>query len=590
MDIITLSPEAKHGLEGTSILNLVDIPSKNLVAFVCEDDARIRLYNNDSDGKLVHIFANHVSKHVEMVHLCDDVLCSLGSNGEMFSWLAGSGNVLETFNVVGPTGLRKLNDTRLAVIMDSGCISVLQHMKGIGIKKLHDIAPSHSSKIIDLQGTKSALAILGNDGAVEVWNHMTRTKLASIEVEKNTDFVEMSDNFLAFSSRGEGILRVHKNRRQFAYLGSIDFKKYLPKVRRKYWADIQELVFISSNLLVVLTCRIGIYFISLPSLEVNARFDFGCDLNANSITILRNGTVFVGGEKGHCATFQAPERYRDEIKKFADRFYKIEATSAALASKRSSSHDQGQNITSGPRKRTRKQFEKEGEGVQVSTGMMKNLEREMQKLELALAKKQWDIEHLKASMKITEERINVTEAARQEQTQKTREILDMASAVQKEEMEKMQETSRMHAEAQKEERKKRIAAMTNLEEELKKLEVMLGKKDWDTAKIVQDLQYQKEETKKVQESSNKTAESHNETMRKIQAYANEVASDHREEMRKMLEETNSALEAQKEETRKMHENSKVEIEAVSASLKEEMRKILEHTESELKAQKEEKKR
>lgn len=46
---------------------------------------------------------------------------------------------------------------------------------------------------------------------------------------------------------------------------------------------------------------------------INTCFLFGMDKVATSITILPGGSVFVVGEKGYCATFAAPDIWKEEF-------------------------------------------------------------------------------------------------------------------------------------------------------------------------------------------------------------------------------------------------------------------------------------
>lgn len=238
-------------MDGKDIMRVVNIPFSNFMAFTCVRDQRIRVYKNDSCGKLVHIFEKHVSSglplgFVELIHLSGDVLCSTYPGGNIRTWFGSSGKVLETFYAVGCMGMRKLNDIRLAVFTRSSKVLVLEHMKGRGIKKIREISPCNSGFSIGWRKWDCGnleLFVKDETGLLRSWlQHKSRRIKRRIHIVREPK---------------------RRNSGTYTRVGSVDFKNYLPGARpytkREY---IRGITFITSNL-VVLTCKIGIYFTSL---------------------------------------------------------------------------------------------------------------------------------------------------------------------------------------------------------------------------------------------------------------------------------------------------------------------------------------
>jgi len=259
------------------------------------------------------------------------------------------------------TGMFTLDGARFAVILDSSSILVLEHVKGEYIKKLRVFSIVNVGNIRDVQGNGSALVSVGDKlGNAEIWNYSTKKKLASLKVGKGTNMVRISEKFIAFVTRGDGTLCLHENRDSYRRLGSIDFKNYLPGKARGWSAYIYQVIFIS-DVLVVVSCYVGIYFVLLPSLIINACFEFGTNNAVTTITILPDGSIFAAGSNGFCATFQAPQVFREDMKKYAEHLYK----STTRTAKNSSSHLELSDVLL--RKRTRDVFENEDETIRGNT-------------------------------------------------------------------------------------------------------------------------------------------------------------------------------------------------------------------------------
>lgn len=444
MDVTRLSPNFLPGLKGKHIKRVIDLPARNLKAYMCHSDSQIRIYKNDASEEPILIFNNHVSptmsyRHVFLFHLTEDVMCSMHVGGNVISWLAGSGDVLETHNVDGSKVLIKLNATRLAVMLDSGAILVLEHNQGRHIHEILEIS-IRTRNIIDIQGNGSILALVRQNGMAEIWDCNTGTRRHTFRVDKSTDYVELSQEFIAFASREDGILCLHENTGSYTRLDAVDFTLHLPGGRTyPRLPTIQNILFISPTLLLV-TSTIGVYFLRLPSLEIDSCFEFGsAELQgkATSLDILRDGNIYVAGSEGLFSTFQAPGTFRFDMKKFVGRLYEEPAppTADLVASCIPSSNDAVSDDVSGSQKRTRKDFEgSEKKGGWEQIAKMINPEEELGKQISGMGRKQLETWKVVGDLRTQKEEVIV---------------LKEAAAALKEEIQLLRENNKTEAAAQK---------------------------------------------------------------------------------------------------------------------------------------------
>ena len=121
MEVITLSPKSKPGLEHS--------PLVNYVAFTIDRDPHIRVYKNDSSGELVHVFDKHIAsprRKMGLVHLSDGVMCSLILGGKLIIWNGITAKVINSWPATDYVGIYKMSDTRLALLKNSKLV-VLAH-------------------------------------------------------------------------------------------------------------------------------------------------------------------------------------------------------------------------------------------------------------------------------------------------------------------------------------------------------------------------------------------------------------------------------------------------------------------------------
>lgn len=102
------TPQVKDAFQGRNVSMLITIHSHNITAFLCLDDSKIGICENGTNGKLLRAFQGHVNPSsakkkdiISLVHLKDDVLCSMDSGGNIITWIASSGKVLDRILVLG---------------------------------------------------------------------------------------------------------------------------------------------------------------------------------------------------------------------------------------------------------------------------------------------------------------------------------------------------------------------------------------------------------------------------------------------------------------------------------------------------------
>lgn len=101
------------------------------------NEAMIRVFENNAGGELIQVFEKHLTIneshfYVDLVLLLGDVLCSEDEAGNIFTWHASTGKVLDTLKVhnFAAWSLMKLNDNELAVLSRTNNIIILKHEKG----------------------------------------------------------------------------------------------------------------------------------------------------------------------------------------------------------------------------------------------------------------------------------------------------------------------------------------------------------------------------------------------------------------------------------------------------------------------------
>lgn len=158
-------------------------------------------------------------------------------------------------------------------------------------------------------GNFTALVLFGHvvvaledNGHAQVWNYVSRMRLATFRIPGNTDLVKISSQFIVCGIRTEGVLVVYKNDSNYTYFVSLNLKDHI-LARKHLYVYIQDITFITPNLLMV-TSWTGIFLVSLSSSNILDSFEFDGDKHITSATITEDGSIFTAGMKGNYSIFE----------------------------------------------------------------------------------------------------------------------------------------------------------------------------------------------------------------------------------------------------------------------------------------------
>jgi len=142
--------------------------------YACFNDPKIYVFKNDAAPEPIHVFRKHSPNYTHFVHLFDDVLCSVDRIGNLYTWHASSGKILDSFIVYNyrATTILQLSDTRLALSTGSNTIRILKHSEGRNIAKVRDVIVD-IPKIFGMDACGHHVAAVGNGRRAEVWNSLT---------------------------------------------------------------------------------------------------------------------------------------------------------------------------------------------------------------------------------------------------------------------------------------------------------------------------------------------------------------------------------------------------------------------------------
>jgi len=120
-------------LRCSGIFAALSIPHSNLLA-VASSDSTVRVYKHDTDGNSFLKFERHLSPVVGLILLDDDIVASIDSEGNLFTWNATNGIVLDN-TLLSPPGLfsyriKRLSSTTIAVKSIEARISIVNHILG----------------------------------------------------------------------------------------------------------------------------------------------------------------------------------------------------------------------------------------------------------------------------------------------------------------------------------------------------------------------------------------------------------------------------------------------------------------------------
>lgn len=389
---IQKTPKVCAALQGKNISKVISIPSASINAFLCLDDSKISICeNNNINGKLRRVFDEHSGpgtpkrELMSMIHLTEDLLCSMDSGGNLITWSASSGTILESVVIsnVEAWSLLKLNSTQLAVVSKLNHIYILEHTNGLRMKLRGDLHKKNSRYITAIGVFKEVLIALGDNDKAQVWNTTTRKMVGRFDVLKHADLIRISSKFIVCCIRTEGVLVVYKHDSKYSFFVSINLKDHILE-KQHIWMYVHDMTFINPNLLKVTTWT-GIFLLSLPSANIVAFFEFDGEQIIGSSTIDTDGSIFAVGTKGNYAVFEMPPIVRQTMKIYADLLYSEVAEPSELVMERiasdleSSRNRKSIASSSGSRKRPREDSEENNELEQVAP-MRKELRAERNRL------------------------------------------------------------------------------------------------------------------------------------------------------------------------------------------------------------------
>lgn len=325
MELKKLTPSAKLGLKGVEMGDIVTIPSHNLFVFNNLDDSKITVLENDTDGEIIHVFEQHYLQdpysETKLIRLFADVLCSVDSDGNLFTWHAYTGKLLGTWKAPEclPDTLVKLNDAELALGCDGTRIFILQHAKGHYIGKSRAISVEDIDRITGLDRCGNTVAAIGANGMVEVWNYKEGEKISTIQMPAGNNFVKICDTFIIYVSRNGGIINIYDNDGIYDLVGCLDLHPHMGEhVISPEECIINDVTIINSDLMMVVG-SIGFGFFTLPLAQTVWAGDFWDYKYAHSATILPDGLIYVSvGYDNATLIFRPPGEIIDDLKQFAD--------------------------------------------------------------------------------------------------------------------------------------------------------------------------------------------------------------------------------------------------------------------------------
>jgi len=267
MAITALSSSKKLGLEGESIC-----------------------------AKPIHVFEKHNPRsfHVDIVRLLDDVLCSLDNMGNLYTWHTSSGIVLGSYKLHKRAYaiVFELNEGILAALSGDKTICFLKHAKGCNIEHVRDIVVFDIDEISSMDEYGKMLSQLGENAQAEVWDSGSGGRTASFEIARGVDLVKISDDYIVCGLKCNGMMYVYANDGGYGLIGSLDVYGYFNLQKKKTYSypDINGFTLMSSNVMMVV-CWPGIVFVSLPSREIIACFEFEDSQTIQCGTILQDGLI-----------------------------------------------------------------------------------------------------------------------------------------------------------------------------------------------------------------------------------------------------------------------------------------------------------
>lgn len=249
-----------------------------------------------------------------LVHLMDDILCSMDASGNIYTWSAAWGYVihsikLQTFFNFSYNGvLLKLSETKLAVENGTNTIIILGHDQGRNICVLDHlkVLDSDTPSIVDVASHNEHLVVLDKQGNVAVWNYYTKMLIHKSKGSADAGKVAINDWFIAVIYNRLGVF--YMNGGEYAEVMRLDLKSC---------KKVNEITFPSPNYLMASTSKAAI-FVSLISGKVTDQVELKSrgnkTLQTCSSSVMLDGRICIGSNDGYIAFYEPPESLRAEIK------------------------------------------------------------------------------------------------------------------------------------------------------------------------------------------------------------------------------------------------------------------------------------
>jgi len=309
-----------------SVDDVVSIPAYKLIAITLHGDSYVRIFREDGGERAERVFDNHaISKKNErknaennddddgdeihifgIVHLYDDVLCSLDSTGTVLIWSASTCDVLCRYHIKHPKSMTKLSESEVAILR-KGEINILQYSRGDPHPTVRLRIKEPSAKRIVVMEAHSGVLVTGyedRDYQAKIWDTSTGALLKTLSLLSEEPYdIAISRRFIAISGDADGSMAVFD--RNFKY-GLLSDAQLDPK-------EEADLNFINSNLLLITTSE-ELLFVQLPSVKVVSVFKpkfAGVDApKYKSATVLEDGRICVTADDKLFGLFPPPEQVK----------------------------------------------------------------------------------------------------------------------------------------------------------------------------------------------------------------------------------------------------------------------------------------
>lgn len=320
--VTILSPEVKLKCGNGCVTGIACVSSHELIAVATWQN--VNIYGYTILGEPSRVFEEHTGKVSGLMHLCDDVLASVDTDGMLLTWEATSGAVLDQLKVSNRrcTSIAKASTTDILVGTLDGEIVIVENSNGkkLGVKK--QCTSGKNIRIYDISACNGIfVAALGPYG-IEVYNEVNGELSHSIlNGNGPSTCVAGSDDFIVMGYRDEKIC-VYGIRDGYNLLRTIELSKFHgDRSIKSRGVTIQNICFLNVGIVMVTTNDDGIYFVSVKSGECISHCNTKSSATLYETAVLSDGHVCIGGPDGYCAVFKPPQDVEDYIVEYNQRMH-----------------------------------------------------------------------------------------------------------------------------------------------------------------------------------------------------------------------------------------------------------------------------